>query len=275
MTSRTSLPFPIEWGNENQLRRSFEKSKSTPTSIRHFTRRRSKSDEEDDSDVLLGDVIQTRNPLSWNITTNVSPSPASTISQSPSSTPALTYTTASEEHAQLQEHFRDETFRLKLDLKSTNHELKMVTAEALGHQQTITSMCNEISKSDTDIMDLCQQLEVSETKLLQVKKINLCLRLKHEDYERQLQRMNTNYKLQLEMEKNTRRGLQQQCDAHQQELKQRDEQMQSLNDELQSVRDMVNVLMERQSVSNTKLVTSFATGIVIGIVSLLLPRRFQ
>ena len=123
MTSRTSLPFPIEWGNENQLRRSFEKSKSTPTSIRHFTRRRSKSDEEDDSDVLLGDVIQTRNPLSWNITTNVSPSPASTISQSPSSTPALTYTTASEEHAQLQEHFRDETFRLKLDLKSTNHEL--------------------------------------------------------------------------------------------------------------------------------------------------------
>ena len=158
----------------------------------------------------------------------------------------------------------DVEFRLRLDLNTTRQELELALEEKQMRRNS----------HGQDLFEKTKSLESTVTKLLQVKEINVCLRLKHKEYERSLAVLGASLRLEKKLRNEISVSSRKQAADHQQQMKERDEEMKIMKNELNNVRDMVKAMQSEVEQKNSRMLGSFAVGVGVGLVSFFLPKHF-
>ena len=144
---------------------------------------------------------------------------------------------------------KDVEFRLRLDLNTTRQELELALDEKQMH------------------LEKTKSFESTETKLLQVKEINVCLRLKHEEYKRSIAVLGASLRLEKKLRNEISVSSRKQAADHQQEMK-------IMKNELNMVKAMVKAMQSEVEQKNSRMLGSFAVGVGVGLVSFFLPKHF-
>ena len=230
--------------------------------------KRSSMKKEDDDDFYLSpSASSTSSPPQSTIKALIRSSP-STMPDTPSSPINLEklHVTMKMLNDQL-EDAKDVEFRLRLENNTTHQELVLaLEKKEMYHRNSIESI--------QKVNELVHSLETTETKLIQVKEINVCLRLKHDEYERSLQVLSANVRTEKKLRDEMSLIVRKEAEENKREREEREEEMKMLKNDLNNVRDMMSVLKSEVEQKNSRMLGSFVVGVSVGLVSFLLPKRF-
>ena len=195
------------------------------------------------------------------------PSPTETIVSYPSTT---TITTTNPP-----EFYQNELLRVELNLKTTTLELRLEKEACQRLEQTVESLNNEIIQNDSEVIHLYNENQMLSGKLLDVKSINVSLRLKHTEYEKVLVQIKAELKIEKKARQETSTAMKKQRveDRGRNQLK--DEEIAEIKIAMNKSTERMEAMIERQNASDHRMISTFFIGMGVGIVSLLLPSRLN
>ena len=195
------------------------------------------------------------------------PSPTETIISYPSTT---TITTTNPP-----EFYQNELLRVELNLKTTTLELRLEKEACQRLEQTVESLNNEIIQNDSEVIHLYNENQMLSGKLLDVKSINVSLRLKHTEYEKVLVQIKAELKIEKKARQETSTAMKKQRveDRGRNQLK--DEEIAEIKIAMNKSTERMEAMIERQNASDHRMISTFFIGMGVGIVSLLLPSRLN
>ena len=198
------------------------------------------------------------------------PSPTETIVSYPSTTTTSTITTTNPE-----EFYQNELLRVQLNLRTTTLELRLEKEACQRLEQTVESLNNERVQNDNELMDLYNENQMLSGKLLDVKSINVSLRLKHTEYEKVLVQIKAELKIEKKARQETSTAMKKQRveDRGRNQLK--DEEIAEIKIAMNKSTERMEAMIERQNASDHRMISTFFIGMGVGIVSLLLPSRLN
>ena len=195
------------------------------------------------------------------------PSPTETIVSYPS---ISTITTNPQD-----EFYSNELLRVELNLRTTALELRLEKEACQRLEQTVESLNNERVQNDNELMDLYNENQMLSGKLLDVKSINVSLRLKHTEYEKVLVQIKAELKIEKKARQETSTAMKKQRveDRGRNQLK--DEEIAEIKIAMNKSTERMEAMIERQNASDHRMISTFFIGMGVGIVSLLLPSRLN
>ena len=198
------------------------------------------------------------------------PSPTETIVSYPSTTTTSTITTTNPE-----EFYQNELLRVQLNLRTTTLELRLEKEACQRLEQTVESLNNERVQNDNKTIELYTEIDMLSGKLLDVKSINVSLRLKHTEYEKVLVQIKAELKIEKKARQETSTAMKKQRveDRGRNQLK--DEEIAEIKIAMNKSTERMEAMIERQNASDHRMISTFFIGMGVGIVSLLLPSRLN
>ena len=195
------------------------------------------------------------------------PSPTETIISYPSTT---TITTTNPP-----EFYQNELLRVELNLKTTTLELRLEKEACQRLEQTVESLNNEIIQNDSEVIHLYNENQMLSGKLLDVKSINVSLRLKHTEYEKVLVQIKAELKIEKKARQETTTAMKKQRVEDRQNAINKDEEIAEIKIAMNKSTERMEAMIERQNASDHRMISTFFIGMGVGIVSLLLPSRLN
>jgi len=195
------------------------------------------------------------------------PSPTETIVSYPSTTTIATTNPP--------EFYQNELLRVELNLKTTTLELRLEKEACQRLEQTVESLNNERVQNDNETIELYTEIDMLSGKLLDVKSINVSLRLKHTEYEKVLVQIKAELKIEKKARQETTTAMKKQRveDRGRNQLK--DEEIAEIKIAMNKSTERMEAMIERQNASDHRMISTFFIGMGVGIVSLLLPSRLN
>ena len=198
------------------------------------------------------------------------PSPTETIVSYPSTTTTSTITTTNPE-----EFYQNELLRVQLNLRTTTLELRLEKEACQRLEQTVESLNNERVQNDNETIELYTEIDMLSGKLLDVKSINVSLRLKHTEYEKVLVQIKAELKIEKKARQETSTAMKKQRVEDRQNAINKDEEIAEIKIAMNKSTERMEAMIERQNASDHRMISTFFIGMGVGIVSLLLPSRLN
>ena len=198
------------------------------------------------------------------------PSPTETIVSYPSTTTTSTITTTNPE-----EFYQNELLRVQLNLRTTTLELRLEKEACQRLEQTVESLNNERVQNDNKTIELYTEIDMLSGKLLDVKSINVSLRLKHTEYEKVLVQIKAELKIEKKARQETSTAMKKQRVEDRLRSINKDEEISEIKIAMNKSTERMEAMIERQNASDHRMISTFFIGMGVGIVSLLLPSRLN
>ena len=198
------------------------------------------------------------------------PSPTETIVSYPSTTTTSTITTTNPE-----EFYQNELLRVQLNLRTTTLELRLEKEACQRLEQTVESLNNERVQNDNETIELYTEIDMLSGKLLDVKSINVSLRLKHTEYEKVLVQIKAELKIEKKARQETSTAMKKQRVEDRARSIIKEEEIAEIKIAMNKSTERMEAMIERQNASDHRMISTFFIGMGVGIVSLLLPSRLN
>ena len=199
------------------------------------------------------------------------PSPTETIVSYPiSSASTSTITTTNP-----QDFYQNELLRVELNLRTTALELQLEKATCQRLEQTVESLNNKIIQNDNEVIYFYNENQMLSGKLLDVKSINVSLRLKHTEYEKVLVQIKAELKIEKKARQEATTAMKKQRVEDRQNAINKDEEIAEIKIAMNKSTERMEAMIERQNASDHRMISTFFIGMGVGIVSLLLPSRLN
>ena len=195
------------------------------------------------------------------------PSPTETIVSYPS---ISTITTNPQD-----EFYQNELLRVQLNLRTTTLELRLEKEACQRLEQTVESLNNERVQNDNETIELYTEIDMLSGKLLDVKSINVSLRLKHTEYEKVLVQIKAELKIEKKARQETSTAMKKQRVEDRLRSINKDEEISEIKIAMNKSTERMEAMIERQNASDHRMISTFFIGMGVGIVSLLLPSRLN